>query len=213
MLIHFDYDGVLVDSFCQVLGIAQSVQTRLGLGREPVAEDLRAIHQLTLKELGRVIGIPEERAGEYAAEVFHMLRDDFGNLPVLDGMAEVLRNLSRKHTLAIMTANAREVVGRVLRQSGLDNFIREIFDGGSPDSKAEKINASMEKFGFARHRTFMVGDALSDITEGKKAGVKTIAVTWGYQPRERLIDGNPDYIIDKPAELLEIFQEHEKGKR
>ena len=212
MLIHFDYDGVLVDSFCQLLAIAQRVQMQMGLGREPVAEDLRTIRRLTLKELARVIGVPEEREGEYAAQVFHALRDDRRNLPIFGGMPEILRELSKFHTLVIMTANAQEAVQRTLRQNGIDDWVRHIYDGESRDSKAEKIKASMEKFGFSTYQTFMIGDALSDIAEGKKAGVKTIAVTWGYQPRERLIDGKPDYVVEKPAELLEIFENLKMGK-
>jgi phosphoglycolate phosphatase-like HAD superfamily hydrolase len=39
----------------------------------------------------------------------------------------------------------------------------------------------------------------------KKAGVQTIAVTWGYQLRERLVEGSPNHIVEKPAELLEII--------
>ena len=44
----------------------------------------------------------------------------------------------------------------------------------------------------------MIGGALSDLTAGRKAGVITAAVTRGFQPREKLAEGDQDYIIDKP---------------
>ena len=205
MLIHFDYDGVLVDSFDQLLDLAQRTQKEMGAGRVPRAEDFRTIANLTLKELGCVIGIPEDRSVEFAAQMFHSLRQDSRIPAIQAGMPEILKELSRQHTLVVMTANSREVVRKGLRQSGLEAFIRTIYDGETSASKAHKIQASMKTFGVSTSQTYMIGDALSDITEGKKAGVKTIAVAWGYQPRERLVEGNPDYLVETPREILKIF--------
>jgi len=205
LLIHFDYDGVLVDSFDQLLDLAQKTQKEMGAGRVPRAEDFRTIANLTLKELGCVIGIPEGRAGEFAAQMFHSLRQDSRIPAVQEGIREILEKLSRKHTLVVMTANSGEVVRKGLRQSGLEDFFRTIFDGETSASKAHKIHASMKAFGVPANQTYMVGDALSDITEGKKAGVRTIAVSWGYQPRERLIEAKPDYVVETPGEILKIF--------
>ncbi len=36
------------------------------------------------------------------------------------------------------------------------------------------------------------------------AGIKTVAVTWGWHNRERLAAAHPDFIVDKPLELLNI---------
>ena len=58
--------------------------------------------------------------------------------------------------------------------------------------------SSRKKRGFAADRTLMIGGALSDLTAGRKAGVITAAVTRGFQPREKLAEGDQDYIIDKP---------------
>jgi phosphoglycolate phosphatase len=174
-----------------------------------LAEDLRSIRNLTLAELGRTIGIPEEKTGEYAAEMFRLLRKDTRILTIWSGIPHVLNHLSENHTLVIITANAREAVQKTLVQNGLTDCIREIYDGEIPGSKADKIVKSMKKFNFEANQTFMIGDAFSDIIEGKKAGVKTIAVTWGYQPREKLVEANPNFIIEKPADLLEIFSSEE----
>jgi len=205
VLIHFDYDGVLVDSFEQLLDLAQRTQKEMGAGRVPRAEDFRTIPNLTLQEIGRRIGIPEGRAMEFAAKMFHRLRQDPRVPAIQKGVAKILEELSRKHALAIMTANSREVVQKGLRQGGLENFIRMIYDGETSASKADKIRASMKAFGMPANQTYMVGDAQSDITEGKIAGVKTVAVTWGFQPRERLIEANPNHVVEKPEELLKIF--------
>lgn len=52
---------------------------------------------------------------------------------------------------------------------------------------------------------FYVGDFSTDIIAAKAAGMKSVAVAWGYH--EGLADmqsWEPDYIIDRPEELLNI---------
>jgi phosphoglycolate phosphatase-like HAD superfamily hydrolase len=205
LLIYLDYDGVLVDSFSRLLGLAREIQGAMGAGRPPTAEDLRTISNLTLEELGRMIGIRGEKTGEFAAGMFRLLRKDPKVPAVWSGIPCVLNRLSQSHTLVVLTGNAHEAVQRTLVRNGLDGCIREIMDGESPGSKAEKIQSSRKRFGFEANQTFMIGDALSDVKAGKKAGVITVAVTWGFQPREKLAEGNPDYIVDKPAEIPGII--------
>jgi phosphoglycolate phosphatase-like HAD superfamily hydrolase len=137
--------------------------------------------------------------------MFRLLRNDAQLLTVWGGIPQVLNYLSQNHTLIILTGNAREAVLKTLIRNGLADLIKEIIDGEDPGSKADKIISSMKRFNFEAKHTFMIGDALSDIMEGNKAGVHTIAITWGYQPRERLVEGSPNHIIEKPAELLKII--------
>jgi len=42
------------------------------------------------------------------------------------------------------------------------------------------------------------------ITSWKKAKVKTIAVSWGYNTKTALLNESPDYVIDSPLELEKI---------
>jgi phosphoglycolate phosphatase len=47
-----------------------------------------------------------------------------------------------------------------------------------------------------------VCDTAGDVREAREAGVKTVAVTWGWHPRSRLERALPDVIIDDPNKLL-----------
>lgn len=51
----------------------------------------------------------------------------------------------------------------------------------------------------------MVGDSIGDFSQGRQAGVRTIAVTWGFHPEGLLRDALPDYIVRSPQELLLIL--------
>jgi phosphoglycolate phosphatase-like HAD superfamily hydrolase len=47
----------------------------------------------------------------------------------------------------------------------------------------------------------LVGDSAADMEAGRRAGVKTCAVLWGYGEREQLAKWEPDYWISHPSEL------------
>ena len=50
-----------------------------------------------------------------------------------------------------------------------------------------------------------VGDEVRDITGAKNAGVKVIAVAWGYNSRELLEKHKPDFPVDTPQESPSLF--------
>ena len=39
------------------------------------------------------------------------------------------------------------------------------------------------------------------------AGMEAVAVTWGYQPQERLMAAAPDHVIEKPLDMLRFIEQ------
>lgn len=62
----------------------------------------------------------------------------------------------------------------------------------------------IEKFSISKNKTLVVGDSNIDIEAGKSAGVKTVAVTYGYRDRELL--NSADFITDRFSDLINIVQ-------
>jgi len=62
----------------------------------------------------------------------------------------------------------------------------------------------ISKMGVTPEESIVVGDSYYDIEAGKKASTKTVAVTYGYQPKELLTKA--DYLIDDFSELLSLIQ-------
>ena len=57
---------------------------------------------------------------------------------------------------------------------------------------------------------YFVGDEVRDIEAGKKVGINTIAVSWGYNTKSALDKEHPDYLIDFPLELEKIILHADK---
>jgi phosphoglycolate phosphatase len=57
-----------------------------------------------------------------------------------------------------------------------------------------------------KEETCYIGDEDRDIEAAKKAGVKSAAVTWGFNTKKRLASINPDFLITKPSDILTIVK-------
>ena len=203
MLINFDYDGVIADSLDQLLDLSVKAQQSLGFGRAPKRDDFRTIENLTFYDLGKLIGLPDELASVYENEIFKLEKERY-DVKLFPDIVPVLIELAQKNTLVVITSNQSSVVSNTLKKFGLKNSIVKIFGGDDGTTKSERIEKSCIEFQCDPHYVFMVGDAISDVRQGKLAGVKTVAVTWGFQEREVLEREAPDFVIDKPQELLTI---------
>lgn len=53
-----------------------------------------------------------------------------------------------------------------------------------------------------------VGDSIVDIETARNAGLPCIACTWGFVERERLIAAQPDFLVDKPDEILNVAKQY-----
>jgi phosphoglycolate phosphatase-like HAD superfamily hydrolase len=52
----------------------------------------------------------------------------------------------------------------------------------------------------------MIGDAVSDIQAAREAGAVSIAVSWGHQDRNKLLEAQPDFIADHPRDILTFIR-------
>ncbi len=60
----------------------------------------------------------------------------------------------------------------------------------------------MDRLKFEPSQTVYVGDMVHDIDAGKRAGVHTIGVSWGYDPKEKLVAAGADKVVDNLGDLM-----------
>ena len=56
-----------------------------------------------------------------------------------------------------------------------------------------------------KEKTIMVGDMDIDVLAGKKAGIRTCAVSYGIGKTDDIVKAKPDYIIDDISKLKGII--------
>jgi phosphoglycolate phosphatase len=205
-LIAFDYDGVIVDSLNQNLLVATQACQQLGLKSFPTLIDIEQLENMSFEDIGRQIKVPEDRLKDFTSIVFHQLAQDTNTLFIFEGISDLLFQLSKQHTLVVVTTNTQKVVERFLNKHGLEKCFVKIMGDEWQGTKHEKIVRFAQQYNFEKHLVYLVGDTISDIREAKLAGINSIAVSWGYQSRNKLVQKSPNFIADTPREILDIFE-------
>jgi phosphoglycolate phosphatase len=205
-LILFDFDGVLANRLGDLLQFGQEVCDELGVQHIATPDDLDSLEIMSFATYGRQLEVPEYLVDEFVRRCLEKFGAKKSPPDIFKGTDEVVRKLSARNTIGIITGNSSENVKAFLVEHRLDGFIRVIFGVDSPGSKAKKISLAQSQFAAEGEAVIMVGDSVSDVHAAREASVKSIVVSWGHQSAETLIRAKPDAIVYSPQELLEVLE-------
>lgn len=198
----FDFDGVLADSLDLYADAVTRCLERIGMPFEKGREDYLALFDGNYYESLTARGIDLVAFAQATKEIFPAI--DYDAMKPFPGLSPVLDALQRDHLLAVVSSNGSRTIGKMLARFGFEPYFREIFGYDFLFSKKEKIDHAVQKYGVPRETAFYIGDTCGDILEAKAAGVRSVAVTWGWHDRERLLAVGPDFLVDTPEGLLTI---------
>jgi phosphoglycolate phosphatase len=205
-VIIFDFDGVLADSLQMMLSYSAQVCLELGYPCQPSPADLEALDPMSFDSLGRQLNLPEALIPAYKARVFERFTSGEELPPIFDGMTEVVSALAVSYPLGLVTGNTSGVVRSFLERYNLFDRFGLILCVDDPGTRVKKIRRIIKELGDQNAEVYLVGDAVSDIHAAREVGVKSIAVTWGHQSREKLVTARPDFLVDSPGGLLSILE-------
>jgi phosphoglycolate phosphatase-like HAD superfamily hydrolase len=199
----FDFDGVLADSSALCLDLLRRVQAeRSGV---PVPDDFwDRLDDISFPAMARSLGIAEAEKAAFVRRLFaHMTAP--GYRPALfEGIDGVLRTLADAGPIAVLSASPLVVIERALERADVADTVQAIRDGSGPASKAAKLPGLLARFGVRPSQAVMIGDAVSDVRAGQANGMRTAAVTWGWQSRVRLEAARPDWLVTRVDDLLAL---------
>ena len=198
----FDFDGVIADSLDIFMKKAITACIKYGSTQVKTKEDFLSLFEDNLYESLVKRGIPEDKLQNMIEEL-RIGPKEQNKIKIFDGIKEALLQLSKNHRIFIITSNVTQAVEEFLKSKGI-TFFEEVMGADKGTSKVKKIE--LIKLKFPKYELVYIGDTLGDIIEGKKAGAKTVAVTWGWHDENRLKKGKPDYMVRNPKELIKLFQ-------
>ena len=207
-LVLFDLDGTLVDSRQD---LAQAVNHALAaLGQPPLSVDMitsyvgDGISKLLQRSMKNLSNDELQRGRQAFREYYAEHVADFTR--PYDGVPEMLAHFRDKKK-ALLTNKDQTFTESLLQQLDLGRFFDAVVGGNSgfevkPDPEA--LLSILQKLGVLATKALMIGDSSNDILAGKNAGVATCAVTWGYRPEAELAALQPDLIVHKPEEIIDL---------
>jgi len=207
-LLIFDLDGTLVDTSRD---IADAINYAIApAGIKPLSlEETKAkvgsgITSLleTLISSGEGNPIREEVVNRFLEHYSNHLLDNTEAYPQVRDTLSKLRDYKKA-----VISNKREVFSkRVLDGIGLLEFFDIILGSDSVTEKKPSpvpVFEVLKRLGVSKDEAVIIGDSNFDIEAGRAAGIKVIAVTYGYRSREVLKDA--DFMIDNFGELLNVL--------
>jgi len=211
-LVMFDLDGTLLDSAPDLAAAVDAMLERLG--RPPaglakvrlwIGNGARVLVRRALAddmEHGRVDAAAADEALALFMELYggsHALTRVYPG--VLDSLA-LLRSLGVR--LAVITNKPERFVAPLLADLGLGEFDWIVGGDTLPQQKPDPaglLHVMAQAKVPAEHALF-IGDSRNDIRAARAAGVRCVALSYGYNHGEPIANEAPDLVIDDLRELF-----------
>ena len=206
----FDFDGTLFDT---VRGVERSVQ--YSLRKQGIDEPLDALKCFAGPPLREKY---KEKYGFDEETILELIRDfkedyipyglyESAPFPGIGELLDELRQAGRK--LAVTTLKPVSMAQELLERYGMENKLDVICglnsDVGENMTKAEIVGKAMKFFGSTAEDTVLVGDTKYDVYGGHEAGIKVIAVRYGYAAEGELEEAHADVIVDTLDDLRKLL--------
>lgn len=203
----FDLDGTLVNSTAEVLRCfklaflkAEYPVDESRFTSDIIGPPLRDIIKLVAPELS------DERIISTIVANFRQIYDyDENDISMLyEGIFDLLLQLKNEgKKLFIATFKPKIPTMRLVDKFNLNMFddVYTIDKFGEPITKSDMIADIISRYSLDKSKTVMVGDAATDMTAAKVAGIKGIGVLWGCGSDKTELIKNADSIVEKAGEL------------
>lgn len=207
----FDLDGTLADTAPDLAAALNRMRTDRGL--EPLPLD--PLRRMASSGARGLVGVGfglKPGDPDYEAHRVEFLANYEAALHVhtrlFDGVAELLAGLEAlPRRWGVVTNKASRFTDPLARSIGFTGRAACVVSGDTtphPKPHPAPLLHAAGLCGVAPERCLYVGDDLRDVQAGRAAGMRTLAVTWGY-----LGAGEPptawgaDAVIDAPAAVLD----------
>lgn len=206
----FDLDGTFADT-APDLGYAVNLM-RKARNLPPVPDEkTRPVTSSGARGLlGAGFGITPDHA-DYPA-----MRDEFLNLyeanlcrhtRLFDGMAELIDTLEQRRMIwGIVTNKAERFALPLMKLLGYGTRAACVIGGdttGKLKPHPDPLYAAARRLNIAPEACLYVGDDERDVQAGRAAGMKTVAVRYGYLNGSNPATWGADAVIDTPLDLLD----------
>ncbi|MBA4502250.1 HAD family hydrolase [Marinobacterium marinum] len=190
-LLIFDWDGTIIDSTQRIASSLRASARELDLP-VPTWEAARDIIGLGLPEAIRTL-FPNEGDAiinplreRYA---YYYMDADETPVELFPGVQRTLESLKDKgYRLAVATGKSRAGLEHVFAETGLGSLFETSRCADETTSKPDPhmLHELLEETGVQRQQAVMIGDTEYDLEMGQRAGMDTVAVSYGAHHLDRL---------------------------
>jgi len=212
-LVMFDLDGTLIDSVPDLAAALDA--TLLKLGRAPagleaartyVGNGVRVLVRRGLAGSLDHTGVGEVETDQALAVYMDAYSGGHALTKVYPGVRESLKWLQKRGVeMALITNKPEQFVAPLLDEMKLGRFFRWIIGGDTlPQQKPDPaaLLQVMRMAGVEPADALFVGDSRNDVLAARAAGVRCIALSYGYNHGRPIAEESPAVVIDNFSDLI-----------
>lgn len=209
-LVVFDWDGTLMDSADAIVGAIQAAASDMGLPSLP-SGTIRQVIGLGLKEAVQTLYSEQDMTfcQQLAERYRYYFKRVVAQVPLFPSALSCLDALrDRQYLLAVATGKSRRGLDEVLQQTALHSYFHATRCADESISKPDPamLLQILQTLGVSPERALMVGDTEFDLLMASRAGVDSVAVSYGAHAVNALQQHDPVAIIDDLNTLLTIVE-------
>lgn len=201
----FDFDGTLADTLDTIAKITNRLSVEFGY--PPASpEELAELKDLSAWEIIKRSKISIFKLPFLLRRIRKELQKDIQYIHLFPRMKEVLEELNHQgYRLYIITSNAKENVILVLKNYQILHLFHRIDSASTLFGKSRYIKTVLKQENLQPEQAIYIGDETRDLDAAKRAKIRSIAVSWGFNSPDILSQHRPDALIYNPDELLEAL--------
>lgn len=200
----FDFDGTLVDSM--QLYVRGFNEVGLDFGLPEIDENnLQEMKQSSIKGLMKKHKVGPVKLAKLISTVNRNIRQEIAGVNFFPQIKPLLKELSDKYQLGILTSNNVENVEDFLKKQNFEEVFDFIYASKNLFGKDRVLSSLLKKYHLNKEEVLYFGDEVRDIEACQKIQVKVAVVTWGFNDRELLVSKKPDYLFSSPQEIADLL--------
>ncbi len=129
---------------------------------------------------------------------------------VYDGVTELIDSLRQKGIKVAVLTNKPEFTALKVIDILLGDRI-DLIMGNVPHRPVKPDPAGLfeilDRFGAKGDECLYIGDTSTDMKTGNGGNCHSVGVLWGFRDKQELMDNHAEFIVEKPAEILDIIND------
>jgi phosphoglycolate phosphatase len=197
-----DLDGTVLDTLDDLVSSVNAALAEVGLPPRPRDTIRQLVGEGARRLVSRAVA-PREDLVEPALAAWwrHYEAHLLDRTRPYPGVPEALAQAGR--TLAIHTNKPGRLARRILDGLGLSPRFAEVLGGDEAPRKPNPAGTLglLARLGARPEDAIFVGDSRVDVETARNAGLPMVAVTWGFRPREELVEAGAVHFVSSASEL------------
>ena len=204
-VICFDYDGVIADTYALESTYYLDIYKQHGIHLFETGEDLRNACRGNFYEFCEKNGLTSDLLDQIFEEYNQYLEDHRIEVPLFEGIVDLLTEMLKKHSVYIVSLNDANVIASRLEKAGITGFT-DILGWQQATSKAESLPMVMKRH--PNEELYFISDSIGDMKEAVSVGFPHIlAVGYGWGKGEDLLSAGAHRVFDDVASLRDYLNE------